>query len=99
MASKRKNKRNVKAAASAATRTTKKKVCQFCKDKADYIAYKDVSLLRRFTTDRGKIRARRVTGNCSGHQRSVAVAVRNARERGLWTYTTCGKSRWRGGAT
>ena len=91
MASKRKNKRNVKAAASAATRTTKKKVCQFCKDKADYIDYKDVSLLRRFTTDRGKIRARRVTGNCSEHQRSVAVAVKNAREMALLPYTTGGK--------
>src|SRR5947208_2734997 len=43
----------------------RKKICIFCKDKAAYVDYKDVTLLRKFISDRGKIRARRVTGGCS----------------------------------
>jgi small subunit ribosomal protein S18 len=69
-------------------RKPKKKVCQFHKDKVDYIDYKDVNLLRKFISDRGKIRARRVTGNCSQHQRDVATAVKNAREMALLPYTS-----------
>ena len=69
-------------------RRTKKKICIFCKDKMAYVDYKDVSLLRKFVSDRGKIRARRVTGNCSQHQREVASAVKNAREMALLPYTT-----------
>jgi len=65
----------------------RKKVCIFCKDKAAYVDYKDVTLLRKFVSDRGKIRARRVTGNCSQHQREVASAVKNAREMALLPYT------------
>ena len=60
-------------------RKPKKKVCEFCKDKnLTYIDYKDTNLLRKFISDRGKIRARRVTGNCAQHQRDVATAVKNA---------------------
>lgn len=66
----------------------KKKVCQFCADKVTYIDYKDLGLLRKFTSDRGKIRARRVTGNCTQHQRLVATAVKNAREMALLPYST-----------
>jgi small subunit ribosomal protein S18 len=66
----------------------KKKFCVFCKDKVDYVDFKDVSMLRKFVSDRGKIRARRVTGNCSQHQRDVATAVKNAREMALLPYTT-----------
>jgi small subunit ribosomal protein S18 len=65
----------------------KKKFCIFCKDRIAYVDYKDVSLLRKFVSDRGKIRARRVTGNCSQHQRDVATAVKNAREMALLPYT------------
>jgi small subunit ribosomal protein S18 len=65
----------------------KKKYCQFCADKAKYIDYKDIALLRKFVSDRGKIRARRVTGNCSQHQRKVATAVKNAREMALLPYS------------
>jgi len=65
----------------------KKKICIFCKDKVDYIDYKDVSMLRKFVSDRGKIRARRVSGNCAQHQRDVATAVKNAREMALLPYT------------
>jgi len=65
----------------------RKKICIFCKDKAAYVDYKDVTLLWKFISDRGKIRARRVTGNCAQHQREVASAVKNAREMALLPYT------------
>ena len=52
------------------------------------VDYKDTTLLRKFISDRGKIRARRVTGNCVQHQRDVAVAVKNAREVALLPYTS-----------
>ena len=45
-------------------------------------------VLRKFVSERGKIRARRVTGNCSQHQRDVAVAVKNAREMALLPYSS-----------
>lgn len=66
----------------------KRKVCIFCKDKIAHVDYKDVGLLRKFVSERGKIRARRVTGNCSQHQRDVAAAVKNAREMALLPYST-----------
>ncbi|MEA3020002.1 MAG: small subunit ribosomal protein [Actinomycetota bacterium] len=65
----------------------KKKVCIFCKDKVTFIDYKDVNMLRRFMSDRAKIRARRVSGNCAQHQRDVAVAIKTAREVALLPYT------------
>jgi small subunit ribosomal protein S18 len=65
----------------------KKKVCIFCKDHVEWVDYKDVNLLRRFMSDRGKIRARRVTGNCAQHQRDVATAIKTARELALLPYT------------
>jgi len=67
-------------------RRTKKKVCVFCKDHMDWVDYKDVNLLRRYMSDRGKIRARRVSGNCAQHQRDVAVAIKTARELALLPY-------------
>jgi small subunit ribosomal protein S18 len=72
-------------------RKPKKKVCVFCKSKKSdlqLIDYKDTTLLRKYISDRGKIRARRVTGNCSQHQRDVAIAVKNAREMALLPYTS-----------
>jgi small subunit ribosomal protein S18 len=69
-------------------RPIRKKPCQFCSDKAASIDYKDTQLLRKFISDRGKIRARRVTGNCSQHQRDIASAVKNAREMALLPYTS-----------
>ncbi len=68
-------------------RSKSKKVCQFCKDKTAWIDYKDVNLLRRFMSDRGKIRARRVSGNCSQHQRDIAVAIKCSRELALLPYS------------
>lgn len=70
-----------------ADRGRKKKVCQFCIGKVEHIDYKDVALLRKLQSDRGKIRARRVTGTCAAHQRRVAQAIKNAREMALLPYT------------
>jgi len=69
-------------------RKPKKKVCAFCKEKINYVDYKDTALLRKYISDRGKIRARRVTGCCTRHQRDVAVAIKNAREVALLPYTS-----------
>lgn len=67
-------------------RRMKKKVCQFCKEPETKIDWKDVALLRKFMSDRAKIRSRRVTGNCPAHQREVALAIKNAREMALLPY-------------
>ena len=66
----------------------KRKVCIFCKERLDHVDYKDTALLRKFVSERGKIRARRVTGNCAQHQRAVATAVKNAREMALLPYSS-----------
>jgi small subunit ribosomal protein S18 len=66
----------------------KKKVCTFCKSDAAVIDYKDTATLRKYISDRGKIRARRVTGACTQHQRDIANAVKNAREIALLPYTS-----------
>jgi small subunit ribosomal protein S18 len=79
--------RGTKRAAKDTRPRGKKKVCIFCKEHIDWVDYKDVNLLRRFMSDRGKIRARRVTGNCAQHQREVAVAIKTAREVALLPYT------------
>lgn len=69
-------------------KVVKAKACAFCKDGVKAIDYKDTNLLRKFISDRGKIRARRVTGNCTQHQRDIAMAVKNAREMALLPYST-----------
>jgi len=76
------------AAARKNEKMVKAKACQFCKDGVKPIDYKDTNLLRKFISDRGKIRARRVTGNCTRHQRDIAMAVKNAREVALLPYTS-----------
>ena len=60
-------------------RPNRKKVCAFCADKAEFIDYKDVAKLRKYTTERGKIVPRRVNGNCAKHQRQLTTAVKRAR--------------------
>ena len=57
----------------------RRKFCQFCKDEANYVDYKDTQMLRKYVTDRGKIKPRRVTGACTQHQRDIAEAVKRAR--------------------
>src|ERR1051325_124841 len=74
-------------AKAAALRKPKKKVNPLDKDGITYIDYKDTALLRKFISDRGKIRARRVTGVTSQQQRQIARAVKNAREMALPPYT------------
>ena len=69
-------------------RKPKKKVCGFCKEGAAPVDYKDINLLRKFISDRGKIRARRVTGVSTQQQREIAKAVKNAREMALLPYTS-----------
>ena len=64
----------------------RRKVSILTKEKIDYVDYKDVTLLRRFISDRAKIRPRRVTGNNEQQQRAVALAIKNAREMALLPY-------------
>jgi small subunit ribosomal protein S18 len=78
--------RERKRAPKEARARTKKRVCSFCKDHIDWVDYKDVATLRRFMSERGKIRSRRVTGNCRQHQREVQVAIKTARELALLPY-------------
>jgi len=69
-------------------RKVKKKVSVLVQERVEYIDWKDVNLLRRFVSDRAKIRARRVTGNDAQQQRAIALAVKNAREMALLPYTS-----------
>ena len=73
-------------AKAAALRKPKKKVNPLYKEKITYVDYKDTALLRKFISDRGKIRARRVTGVDSQQQRQIARAIKNAREMALLPY-------------
>jgi small subunit ribosomal protein S18 len=68
-------------------RVQKKKISILTQDKIDYVDYKDVNLLRRFMSERAKIRARRVTGNNQQQQREIARAIRIAREMALLPYS------------
>ena len=70
-----------------APRKGKKKVCIFCSEHIAWVDYKDTNILRRFMSERGKIRARRVTGNCDQHQRDISIAIKTARELALLPYT------------
>jgi small subunit ribosomal protein S18 len=71
----------------AVQRQPKRKECYFQKNKIEYIDYKDVALLRRFISDRGKIRSRRVTGTSPQYQKLLAEAIKNAREMALLPYS------------
>ena len=65
----------------------KKRVCTFCVDKITTVDYKEVSKLRKFVSERGKILPRRVTGNCAKHQRTMTVNVKRARHMALMAFT------------
>lgn len=60
-------------------RFQRRKFCRFCVDKVDFIDYKDLKVLRNYITDRGKMLAGRMTGNCAKHQRELARAIKRAR--------------------
>ena len=64
----------------------RRKVCAFCADKVEHIDYKDVNRLRKFTTERGKIMPRRMSGVCAKHQRELAVAIKRSRQVALMPY-------------
>jgi small subunit ribosomal protein S18 len=64
----------------------RRRSCFFCKDKVEEVDYKNVNQLRRYISEKGKIRNRRVTGACRRHQRQVAVAIKRAREMALLPY-------------
>lgn len=65
----------------------RRKVCPFCAQNMEYIDYKQADVLRRFLSDRGKIKARRKTGTCAKHQRRLAVAIKRARHLALLPFT------------
>jgi len=64
----------------------RKRYCYFCKENIEHIDYKDISLLRKFVSDKGKIRPKRSSGNCVQHQRMIAKAIKRAREIALMSY-------------
>jgi len=64
----------------------RRKSCHLCRDKVDEIDYKNLGQLRRYISERGKIRSRRITGACRRHQLQVAAAVKRAREMALLPY-------------
>ena len=65
-----------------------RKSCPYCKDKIEQVDYKDVGTLRRFVSERGKIRSRRISGACRRHQNQLATAVKRARELALLPYVS-----------
>ena len=58
----------------------RRKSCPYCRDKVEFVDYKDVGTLRKFVSERGKIRSRRVTGLCRRHQNQASAAIKRARE-------------------
>ena len=68
-------------------RKPRRKVCQFCADKVEFIDYKDVAKLRRFVSERAKILPRRITGTCAKHQRELTIAIKRARYIALIPYS------------
>ena len=66
----------------------RRKVCQFCVDKADSIDYKDTVKLRKYLSERSKILPRRTTGTCAFHQRQLTEAVKRSRQVALLPYVT-----------
>ena len=64
----------------------RRKVCQFCVEKATTIDYKDTARLRKYITERGKIMPRRMSGVCARHQRDLSVAIKRSRVMALLPY-------------
>ncbi len=66
----------------------KRKSCYFCREKIEEVDYKNYNQLRRYVSEKGKIRSRRITGACRRHQEQIAVAVKRAREMALLPYVS-----------
>ena len=77
----------------------RRKSCPYCRDKVEFVDYKDIATLRKFISDRGKIRSRRITGACRRHQNQIATAVKRARELALLPYVGADSRDERGRAT
>ena len=75
----------------------KRRNCFFCKEKIAEIDYKNVNQLRRYISEKGKIRSRRITGACRRHQVQIAQAVKRAREMALLPYVAEGPEERSGG--
>ena len=69
-----------------ATGPIRKKNCWFCRMKIDEVDYKNINQLRRYVSEKGKIRSRRITGACRRHQNQIARAVKRARELAFLPY-------------
>jgi len=67
-------------------RPQRRRVCQFCVDKATEIDYKDVNKIRKYITEKGKILPRRMSGVCAKHQRELATSIKRARQMALLPY-------------
>ena len=65
---------------------TRRKYCKFCANKDIVIDYKNIDLMRQYTSDVGKIEAARLTGNCAKHQRKLATEIKRARQMALIAY-------------
>ena len=78
-------------------RGAKKKPCSFCQHGVHTVDYKDLAQLRKYISDRGKSRGRKVSGNCQQHQRDVTDAIKTARELALLPYTQRTVTERRGG--
>jgi small subunit ribosomal protein S18 len=64
----------------------RRKICRFCADSSMLIDYKDLKTLKYFSTERGKIIPRRISGNCAKHQRELTMAIKQARQIALMPY-------------
>ncbi|MCB5265476.1 MAG: 30S ribosomal protein S18 [Candidatus Cloacimonetes bacterium] len=65
---------------------TRRKYCKFCANKDIVIDYKNIDLMRQFTSDVGKIEAARLTGTCAKHQRKISNEIKRARQMALIAY-------------
>ena len=65
----------------------RKRVCSFCADKSKPIDYKDINKLKKYVNERGKILPRRISGNCSKHQRELTISIKRARQVALLPYS------------
>ncbi len=88
MAQPKERSNNTRRRPNAAAGPPRRRSCYFCKEKIDEVDYKANNQLRRYISEKGKIRSRRVTGACRRHQRQVAVAIKRAREMALLPYVT-----------
>ena len=79
-----------KAFSSDRRRVLRKKVCKFCSAKSPELDFRDSHRLLKFTSERGKILPRRISGNCSRHQRTLARAIKRARSIALMPYLAAG---------